>query len=596
MSREEVDQEKPKGSFKGTMKTLIAFCRPWRVGLIAAVVFSAAAAILQVVAPRQVERMTDYMIEGLMGLNVEWYSAVVGVGVLIAVIYVMSFVLQYAQNAIMAVVSVRLARRLRWDMAAKINRLPLSYLDKTPAGDTLSRITNDVDAVTRTFNWSMAAFITSFTLIIGSAIMMFVTNWLMALSAIIASLIGFVLMAAITGKTQKYFMQQQEELGELNGHIEEYYSGHGVVTVNNARADSSNKFDHYNEKLFTSAWKSIFYGGLMMPLMLFLGNLAFVAVVAVGGYLVFSGSITFGVVVAFMIYIQLFTMPLGDVAQAVAEMQLTIASSTRVFDLLGEEEELRESELEKRSGKVKGAVKFENVKFSYKEGKPIIKGFSANVKSGSKVAIVGPTGAGKTTLVNLLMKFYEADSGEIVIDGTPISRIRRGDVSSMFSMVLQDAWIFNGTIRENLLYNMKVPKLEEKAVLDRVARATGLDHFIKTLPDGYETMLDEKADVSDGQKQLLTIARAMIKDAPLLILDEATSSVDTRTEAIVKAAMDELMIGRTSFVIAHRLSTIRNADLILVMDKGDIVESGTHEGLLKKGGFYAELYNSQFSG
>ncbi|MCL2371741.1 ABC transporter ATP-binding protein/permease [Candidatus Saccharibacteria bacterium] len=588
--------QKKKANFKQTLVALLTYCKPWYPGIVIALVFAIGSAILQVVAPRQVERMTDYMINGLMGLNPDWYSGVVAVGVLLIVIYAVSFVLGYTQQFIMALISARLARRLRGDMSQKINKLPLAHLDKTPTGDTLSRITNDVDTVTRTFNWSAATIITAVTLMVGATIMMFITNWLMALTAIGAALIGFMLMGAIASKSQKYFVRQQAELGEVNGHIEEYFSGHSVIKVNNARGQSSERFDHFNEKLYTSAWKSQFYGSVLFPLMSLLGSLAFVAVAAVGGYLVFNDHITFGVIVSFLIYVQLFTNPLGEMAQAVMEMQSTVAASDRVFELLNTNEMENESKLAKASNeKIKGAVKFQNVKFSYQPNKPIIKDFTVNVKGGSKVAIVGPTGAGKTTLVNLLMKFYKVDDGDITIDGTSINEIRRGNVSNMFSMVLQDAWIFSGTIKENLLYNMKVDKKDEQEILDRAAEATGLDHFIKTLPSGYETVLDEKADISDGQKQLLTIARAMIKDAPLLILDEATSSVDTRTEVIVKTAMDKLARGRTSFVIAHRLSTIKNADLIIVMDKGDIVETGTHEGLLKKKGFYSELYNSQFA-
>jgi len=586
-------------TFKSTLGKLFHFCRPWYGWMIAALVFAVGAVALQLIGPRFVERMADYLLYTISGGffgNAGGHSALVNVGIILLAIYAGMFLISYIQQLIMAWVTAKVQKKLRRKMSEKINKLPLSYLDRIPTGDTLSRITNDVDTVTMTMNHTVTTFISAITMLVGATIFMFITNWIMALVAIGSALIAFFLMFTIMARSQKYFVRQQKELGEVNGHIEEYFSGHTAMKTNNARKKTTGKFDTLNKNLYTSGWKSEFFGGLMVPLMGFLGQFALVAVMITGGILAFNGTITFGVVVAFMIYVNLFTQPLSDLAQTGMDMQSTVAAADRVFELLHADELEDESELtDKCINQAKGAVKFQNVKFGYVEGKTVINDFTADINSGSKVAIVGPTGAGKTTLVNLLMKFYKINDGDIKIDGTSINEIRRGNVSSIFSMVLQDAWLFHGTIRQNLLYNIEVAKDKEQELLDQATAAVGIDHFIKTLPLGYDTILDEKANVSDGQKQLLTIARAMIKDAPLLILDEATSSVDTRTEAIVKDAMDKLAHGRTSFVIAHRLSTIKNADLILVMKDGDIIESGTHEGLLKDKGFYAELYNSQFA-
>ncbi|MCL2607842.1 MAG: ABC transporter ATP-binding protein/permease [Methanomassiliicoccaceae archaeon] len=588
-----------KSTFRQTLGKLIQFCRPWYGWIIITFIFAVGAVILQLIGPRLVGDMVDhiiYMISfGQMG-NAGGYPAIVHIGTILVIIYLAMFVLGYIQQLIMAWVTAKLQERLRREMSEKINKLPLSHLDRTPTGDTLSRITNDVDMVTMTLNYTAVTFISATTMLVGAAIFMFITNWIMALVAIGTSLFAFFLMAVIMKRSQIHFERQQKELGDVNAHIEEYFSGHTAVKTNNARQRTSARFDKFNNALFTSAWKSQFYGGLMVPLMSFLGQFALVAVMIAGGILAFNGTITFGVVVAFMIYVNLFTQPLSDLAQSAMDTQSTVAATDRIFELLQSEEMEEEDHLtEHLICPARGAVNFQNVRFGYFDDKTVINDFTADIKSGSRVAIVGPTGAGKTTLVNLLMKFYKLNDGDIKIDGVSINEMRRGNVTSLFSMVLQDAWLFRGTIRENLLYNMKVEKGKEQELLDQAARAAGIDHFIKALPEGYDTVLDEKANVSDGQKQLLTIARAMIKDAPLLILDEATSSVDTRTEAIVKDAMEKLTHGRTSFVIAHRLSTIKNADLIIVMDKGDIVESGTHTSLLKKNGFYAELYNSQFA-
>lgn len=469
--------------------------------------------------------------------------------------------------------------------------MPFAYFNKTSYGDILSRVTNDVDTIGQTLNQSIGTLITATTLFIGSIVMMFVTNWLMALVAIGASIIGFMLMFTIVAKSQKHFTAQQNQLGVINGHIEEMYTGHNVVKVYNASRKSKKKFENINGELYSSAWKSQFFSGLMMPLMSFVGNLGYVAVCVLGGVLALNGTITFGVIVAFMIYVRLFTQPLSQFAQAANNLQRTAAASERVFEFLEESEMNDESEKLARLSEIKGNIEFKNVKFGYLPEKIIINDFSVKVNAGQKIAIVGPTGAGKTTIVNLLMRFYELNSGEIIIDGVPINTVRREDVHDVFDMVLQDTWLFEGTIKENIIYS-KTGVTDAQVV--EACQTVGLHHFIQTLPNGYDTVLNDKASLSEGQKQLLTIARAIIKNSPLLILDEATSSVDTRTEQMVQQAMDKLTQGRTSFVIAHRLSTIKNADTILVMKDGDIIENGNHNDLLAKNGFYADLYNSQF--
>jgi ATP-binding cassette, subfamily B, multidrug efflux pump len=491
----------------------------------------------------------------------------------------------------MATVTQRVSKNLRTDISRKINRLPLKYFDSTSTGDVLSRVTNDVDMIGQTMNQSISTLVSAVTMFVGSLVMMFYTNWIMAISAILSTIVGFALMTFIITKSQKYFVEQQKELGKLNGHIEEIYSGHTVVRVYNGEKAAKETFHDINSRLYNSAWKSQFLSGLMMPLMMFVGNFGYVVVSIVGAVLAVNDHISFGVIVAFMLYIRLFTQPLSQLAQAANSLQSTAAASERVFEFLGEEE-LEDEEAKTTSlEKAHGDVEFKNVRFGYDENKMVINNFSATVHAGQKVAIVGPTGAGKTTLINLLMRFYEVNGGEILIDGVPINQLTRENIHELFCMVLQDTWLFEGTIRDNIVYNRKGVIHDEVEV---ACKAVGLHHFIKTLPNGYDTVLDDKANLSAGQKQLITIARAMVAHAPLLILDEATSSVDTRTEILIQQAMDKLTVGKTSFVIAHRLSTIKNADLILVMKDGDIIESGTHGELLLKNGFYAELYNSQF--
>jgi ATP-binding cassette subfamily B protein len=491
-------------------------------------------------------------------------------------------------------VANKFAKELRSRISQKINKLPLKYFDKHQAGDTLSRVTNDVDTIAQTMNQSLGSLVSSVTLFLGTIIMMFVTNWIMALTAILSSLIGFAGMTGILKNSQKYFVARQEELGNLNGHIEEIYSGLNVVKVYNGKKESDKKFDEYNKKVREANRKSQFLSGIMQPLMGFIGNFGYVAVCIVGALLTMNDVISFGVIVAFITYVRLFSSPLSQIAQAMTSLQSTAAASERVFEFVDEEEMASEKNITKKLKKedVKGKIEFENVVFQYDDtDKPTISNFTAVANPGQKVAIVGPTGAGKTTMVNLLMKFYEINSGKIKIDGIPISELTRENIHELFTMVLQDTWLFEGTITENIVYNRKnVTSKKVKEVCEEV----GLDHFIRTLPNGYNSTLSENDGVSAGQRQLLTIARGMIKDAPFLILDEATSNVDTRTEELVQKAMDKLTEGRTSFIIAHRLSTIKNADLILVMKDGNIIEQGNHEELMQKQGAYAELYNSQF--
>ena len=499
--------------------------------------------------------------------------------------------MNFVQHFIMATVAPTVSSRMRTDITNKTNRLPLRYFDSTPFGDILSRITNDIDTIERTLNLSIAQFITSIALFFGSALMMFLTNWIMALTAIFASFLGFFMMSAIMKKSQLHFNRQQRHLGAINGHVEEIYAGHNIVKAYNYEKDSKEEFSRINRHLRDSVFKSTALSGVMQPLMTFIGNLGFVAVFVVGTLLARNEVITFGVIIEFTIYVRLFTQPLQQLAQSFSNMQSTAAAADRVFEYLGEEELSDESGKTRRLDSVKGNVRFEHVRFGYNPDKIIINDFSVDIKAGQKVAIVGPTGAGKTTIVNLLMRFYELNSGRIYIDDVPIDELTRENVHELFCMVLQDTWLFEGTVRENLAYSKEGVTDEE---LERACKAVGIHHFIHTLPHGYDTVLDDKASLSAGQKQQLTIARAMIENAPLLILDEATSSVDTRTERIIQRAMDGLTEGRTSFVIAHRLSTIKNSDLILVLKDGDIIGAGTHEELLAEGGFYADLYNSQF--
>ena len=508
------------------------------------------------------------------------------------ILFSVASLLSFGQSFIMAIVSNRFAQNLRKRISKKINRLPLKYFDNNQVGDILSRVTNDVDTIGQSLNQSLSNMVMSITLLIGSLIMMFKTDWIMALTAILSSIIGFAFMGIILSKSQKYFNARQEELGKLNSHIEEIYSGLLVVKAYNAKKLSDKKFDEYNNKVKEANRKSQFLSGMMMPLMGFIGNFGYVMVCIVGALLVMKGRISFGVIVAFIVYVRLFSQPLTSIAQSLTNMQSSAAASERVFEFLDETEMVKEDTEEKLSIKdTKGNIEFKNVKFSYDEEKTIIKNFTASVKKGQKIAIVGPTGAGKTTMVNLLMKFYNIDDGDITIDGKSIHELSRENIHSLFTMVLQDTWLFNGTVRDNIVFNKK--NVSDKEVMN-VCDKIGLSHFIKTLPEGLDTMIGDNESVSTGQKQLITIARGMVEDSPLLILDEATSNVDTRTEELVQKAMDKLMQGRTSFIIAHRLSTIKNADLILVMNEGNIIEQGTHDELMKKDGFYAGLYNSQF--
>ena len=590
MMKRNVPLDKNEPHPKGGLSALVRFCKPYFPAIAVALVCAVGGTIFTIIGPDKLSELTDVISAGLMG-GIDM-AAVTRIAVTLAVMYGLSFLLSVLQGQLMTGVTQKASRQLRESISRKVNRLPIDYYNKTTFGDILSRVTNDVDLIGQTIQSSIITFVSAAVTLVGCLVMMFVTNWVMTLSAIAATLLGFLLITLITARSQKYFVARQQELGEINGHIEEAYSGHTVLRVYNAERQFSETFENLNEKLYNASWKSQFLSGLMMPVMNFVGNLGYVTVCVVGALLALNGNITFGVIVAFMVYVRLFTSPLSQIAQALTSLQSASAAAGRVFEFLEAEE------MEDESGKTKtlqnptGQVTFSHVKFGYTPGRPIIKDFNLEVKPGQKVAIVGPTGAGKTTLVNLLMRFYELNGGSISMDGVNLHDITRENVHDLFGMVLQDTWLFEGTIRENLCYG-KAGITDGQ--LDRACKAVGLLHFIRALPHGYDTVLDASVSLSEGQKQLLTIARAMIEDAPMLILDEATSSVDTRTEILIQKAMDELTRGRTSFVIAHRLSTIKNADIILVLRDGDVVESGSHEELLEKGGFYAELYNAQFS-
>lgn len=515
------------------------------------------------------------------------------IAIFMGVLYIVSSLFSYIQSLSMTHVSNNFAKKLRTGVSSKINTLPLKYFDTHETGDILSRITNDIDTIAQNLNNSLSTLVSSVTLFLGSIFMMFYTNWVMAITAIVASMIGFMFMFGILGKSQKYFNENQRALGELNGYIEENYSGHNVVKAYNGVRDALNDFEKLNNALYEAKRKSIFLSGTMQPLMGFIGNLGYVAVCIVGALLTMNGHISFGVIVAFMIYVRLFTNPLSQIAQAMTNLQSTAAASERVFEFLDEKEMKDQKDIVKRldRSKVKGNISFEHVKFGYDKNRMIIKDFSVDVKPGQKIAIVGPTGAGKTTMVNLLMKFYEINDGDILIDGVSTKELSRENIHELFCMVLQDTWLFEGTIGDNLRFNKE--NVSDEQIME-ACKTVGIDHFVKTLPGGLNALLGDTDTVSQGQKQLFTIARGMLEDAPFLILDEATSNVDTRTEELVQKAMDKLTEGRTSFIIAHRLSTIKNADLILVMDQGNIIEQGNHDQLMKKDGFYAKLYNSQF--
>ena len=566
--------------FRLAWRRLFQYMDRYRAPFIAALVIACVGTVLTLAGPNLISDVTDLIQEGLYGpMDLD---GVVSICLILVALYALSAVLTFVQQYIMTTISQRTASNFRRDISTKINRLPLRYFDSNTTGDVMSRVTNDVDTLGQSMNQSISTMATAITLLGGSVIMMLYTNVTMAATAILSSLVGFAFMAVVMGRSQKYFERQQSDLGDMNGHVEEMYSGHLVMKAYGGEAAAKSDFDRINDSLYRSGFMSQFLGGMMMPFMNFIGNFGYVMVCIVGALLCIDGRISFGVIVAFMIYVRLFTQPLTQISQAVVSMQSVAAAAERVFEFLDEPEMEDESEKSVKLENVQGHVEFRDVRFGYSPDKEIIHGFSAEILPGQKVAIVGPTGAGKTTMVNLLMRFYEVNGGDILIDGVSTKDMRREDVHDLFCMVLQDTWLFEGTIRENIVYS-KEGVTDER--LDEVCKAVGLYHYIQTLPDKYDTVLGDNANLSAGQRQQVTIARAM---------DEATSSVDTRTERVIQEAMDRLTEGRTSFVIAHRLSTIRNSDLILVMRDGNIVEQGTHDELLARGGFYADLYNSQF--
>lgn len=561
------------------------FQLPFVIAVIGAIISS----IITVFGPYKLREITNLITEGLVGeMDL---GAISNIGFFLAFLYVVGSLINYAQGYAISDMIQHFSKRLRTAIAEKINRLPLGYFDSHSQGDTLSRVTNDVDTVGQSLTQSLGTLISSVLLLIAVLFMMFYTNVVLSFVTIGSVLLGFVFSAVLMAKSQRYFQEQQSNLAAINGYVEEMYSGHNVITSYNGAEKTRLAFNALNQNLYISMWKSQFISGIMFPLMNFVGNFGYVMVVIVGATMAINGSISMGTIVAFMVYVRIFSQPLSQIAQGITTLQSASAAMGRVFEFLAEADMEDDSHKPKALTEVKGDVHFEDVFFGYNPDKTIIHDFSAEAKAGQKIAIVGPTGAGKTTIVNLLMKFYDIDRGRITIDGVDTKEMKRSEVHDAFSMVLQDTWLFEGTIKENLIYNQK--DITDQAVVE-AAKAVGVHHFIMTLPDGYDTVLDDTVSLSVGQKQLLTIARALLKDAPLLILDEATSSVDTRTEELIQKAMDKLMEGRTSFVIAHRLSTIRNADLILVMRDGNIIEQGNHDQLMEQGGFYADLYNSQF--
>lgn len=582
--------EKPK-NLKLALRKLLHYMKRYIPFIVIALVLATLSSILVIIGPNKLSDLTNEITNGLMGgIN---FDSVKSISLFLLIIYLIGAVFDYLQGFIMSTVSNKFAQSLRTQISKKINALPLRYFDKHSYGDILSRVTNDIDTINMTLQQSLCTLIGALTLFIGSIIMMFYTNWILALTGIISSLIGFIFMFIILAKSQKYFNARQVELGNLNGHIEEIYSSHNVVKSYNGNAEASTKFDELNQRVYECNRKSQFLSGLMSPIMNFIGNFGYVLVCIVGAILVMNNQITFGVIVAFMLYIRLFTGPLSQIAQGMTNLQTTAAASERVFEFLEEPEMDKQENIKKalKRKDAKGNIIFDHIKFSYDDYKTVIKDFSCNVKSGEKVAIVGPTGAGKTTMVNLLMKFYDITDGDIKIDGISIKDLSRENIHDLFVMVLQDTWLFNGTIRDNIKYNNT--NISDEQIM-QACKVVGIDKFVNSLPNGLSFEITDNESISAGQKQLITIARGMLKDAPFLILDEATSNVDTRTEELVQKAMDKLTEGKTSFIIAHRLSTIRNADMILVMNEGNIVEQGTHEELIAKNGFYADLYNSQF--
>ena len=580
-----------KTDLKGALNDLSTYMRKSLGVVVLALVLAALSAVLTIIGPDQVGKIATIMSDGLLG-GID-LAAIARVGILLAVIYGLSALFGFIQHYIMASVTLKMSYRMRAELSEKINRVPQKYFNFHAQGDILSRITNDVSTLQQGLTNSLPTIISAATQFLGCLIMMFVTEWRLALVSLGITLVGLLLVVFIMSRSQKYFTARQESLGKLNGYVEEMYSGHEVVRISRAAEPVGKTFDTLNDAVYDANWRSQFLSGVMQPLMNVIGNLSYVAVCVLGSILAIQGIIDIGVIVSFILYVRLFTSPLTQIAQGMTNLQTASASAHRIFDFLGSEEIPDESEKPELPRPVRGEVDFEHVRFSYPDSpdKIIIKDFSAHVAPGQKVAIVGPTGAGKTTMVNLLMRFYEIADGCIKIDGVPSQDIRREDVHKLFGMVLQDTWLFEGTVRENLVYNL--PDVTDEQ-LNRVCCACGLDKFVRSLPNGFDTVLSESTSISAGQKQLLTIARAMLQNAPMLILDEATSSVDTRTELLIQRAMDKLTENRTSFVIAHRLSTIKNADLILVMKDGDVIESGTHETLMQQNGFYAALYNSQF--
>ena len=590
--RRPVNNGKKEKTDLKSLKKILVYCKAYLPLIIVSILFAVASAVTTILGPDKIKELMDVITQSILtGIN---FSKFLNVCIFVMCLYIAGAVFSYAQQFIMAIVTQKTSKRLRRDINSKINKLPLVYFDKTTKGDILSRVTNDVDTISHSLSSSTANLISSMVLFVGVIVMMFRSNWILALVTIASSLIGFVFMSVILMNSQKFFNKRQEYLGELNGQIEEVYTNYKIVKSYNAENIEKQKFADKNDKIYNVEWKSQFLSGLMSPIMMFVGNLSYVLIFVVGVSIIVSGGtgVSIGKLVEFIIYARLFSQPLNTFAQSMSSIQQASAASKRVFEMLDAKELSNEDDKTERLENVQGNVEFQNVRFGYEKDNVIIKGFSGKFNAGQKVAIVGPTGAGKTTIVNLLMRFYEMDDGDILIDGKSIKDLKRENVHELFDMILQDTWLFDGTIRENLVYNKEGVSDEE---LELVCEAVGLKHFIQTLPNKFDTILGDNISLSEGQKQQLTIARAMIKNSPLLILDEATSNVDTRTELVIQEAMDKLTEGRTSFVIAHRLSTIKNADVILVLKDGDVIEQGSHGELLEQNGFYAELYNSQFA-